>query len=805
MNHTNAEPLVLISGVDTDSDDEFEDASALDGIRPTVSHLQAVLEAATLSDLQAALKAASFTAPSAPSDSPASTTTAQFLVGAPLRVRSVPITATPISGYVQITSAARFMQTGNDLLKTNSYIVAEAAPQLFSLMDLHNPSLDSLVDLHANLEVVSRHFIQYDLYDVFRLVKPLPAPPTAFFTDMSAAPPTISVHLAADRPDLFTQYGVLKLMDVLASNAWFRTWSADPWICSNLELSASYLYARMAPDLRSILRTKHEAFPPAQQGGPLLLYLLINQVVAANESVGRVLVDRLSTVTISSYPAPPTAFFTDMSAAPPTISVHLAADRPDLFTQYGVLKLMDVLASNAWFRTWSADPWICSNLELSASYLYARMPPDLRSILRTKHDAFPPAQQGGPLLLYLLINQVVAANESVGRVLVDRLSTVTISSYPGEDISKVVTHLRALVRSLKAIRRRDVSGVEISFIPSNLSKRLYAIFATASCPAFTSYFATRFTAERNAELFDVDLRALVRSLKAIRRRDVSGVEISFIPSNLSKRLYAIFATASCPAFTSYFATRFTAERNAELFDVDQTYAWTDAELLLSTAERLYHDLLTTGDWHGTKQNHATFPAFTSPTDAAAFLTRVHCHNCDGPHLLRVCPQPRDEARISANRKRMDKTRKLARKTAPASTPASTAAPAPAPATSTATPARRSKWPPRPKRGEPTDAIIDGRPFFFHFKKGRWVPSVRSASAPVAPPTVTAAPVPSVNIATPSAPLSVITTGPTVAVAAPPVAVAAAVPEPDAATLAARRLHAQMLLTKFQEDFNQLCF
>ncbi|KAG7368578.1 hypothetical protein IV203_031321 [Nitzschia inconspicua] len=611
MNHTNADdlrgPSVLISGVDTDSDDEFEDASALDGIRPTVSHLQAVLEAATLSDLQAALEAASFTAPSAPSDSPASTTTAQFLVGAPLRVRSVPITATPISGYVQITSAARFMQTGNDLLKTNSYIVAEAAPQLFSLMDLHNPSLDSLVDLHANLEVVSRHFIQYDLYDVFRLVKPLPAPPTAFFTDMSAAPPTISVHLAADRPDLFTQYGVLKITDVLASNAWFRTWSADPWICPNLELSASYLYARMAPDLRSILRTKH--------------------------------------------------------------------------------------------------------------------------------DAFPPAQQGGPLLLYLLINQVVAANESVGRVLVDRLSTVTISSYPGEDISKVVTHLRALVRSLKAIRRRDVSGVEISFIPSDLSKRLYAIFATASCPAFTSYFATRFT----------------------------------------------------------------AERNAELFDVDRTYAWTDADLLLSAAERLYHDLLTTGDWHGTKQNHAKFPAFTSPTDAAAFLTRVHCHNCDGPHLLRVCPQPRDEARISAN------PRKLARKTAPASTPASTAAPAPAPATSTATPARRSKWPPRPKRGEPTDAIIDGRPFFFHFKKGRWVPSVRSASAPVAPPTVTAAPVPSVNVATPSAPLSVITTAPTVAVAAPPVAVAAAVPEPDAATLAARRLHAQMLLTKFQEDFNQLRF
>ncbi|KAG7361832.1 hypothetical protein IV203_036933 [Nitzschia inconspicua] len=121
MNHTNADdlhgPSVLISGVDTDSDDEFEDASALDGLRPMVSNLQAVLEAATISDLQAALEAASLTAPSAPSDLLAPTpativTTAEFDVGAPLRVRSVPIAAPPKSGYVQITSAARLQQTG---------------------------------------------------------------------------------------------------------------------------------------------------------------------------------------------------------------------------------------------------------------------------------------------------------------------------------------------------------------------------------------------------------------------------------------------------------------------------------------------------------------------------------------------------------------------------------------------------------------------------------------------------------------------------------------------------------------------
>ncbi|KAG7361577.1 hypothetical protein IV203_036678 [Nitzschia inconspicua] len=52
-------PSVLISGVESDTDDEFEDAFALDGLRPMVSNLQAVLEAATISDLQAALEAAS--------------------------------------------------------------------------------------------------------------------------------------------------------------------------------------------------------------------------------------------------------------------------------------------------------------------------------------------------------------------------------------------------------------------------------------------------------------------------------------------------------------------------------------------------------------------------------------------------------------------------------------------------------------------------------------------------------------------------------------------------------------------------
>jgi hypothetical protein len=78
-----------------------------------------------------------------------------------------------------------------------------------------------------------------------------------------------------------------------------------------------------------------------------------------------------------------------------------------------------------------------------------------------------------------MIQHLIAArNSSITEWLSKQMDSVCISSYPGEDVSKVVTHLRGIVRPLKNMHCKD------------LTKRLYAILQTSSCAEFNAVVKT---------------------------------------------------------------------------------------------------------------------------------------------------------------------------------------------------------------------------------------------------------------------------------------------------------------------------
>jgi hypothetical protein len=116
------------------------------------------------------------------------------------------------------------------------------------------------------------------------------------------------------------------------------------------------------------------------------------------------------------------------------------------------------------------------------------------------------------------------------------------------------------------------------------------------------------------------------------------------------------------------------------------------------------DLEAEKQWPGGNQNKATFPVISSPHDAAVFLSQIRCYNCGGPHYLQDCTAPKDQGRIVANRKQLNKIRKVAKKEGKDNN------------TTTLT----SKWPPTPGRGENNYRTIDGKEYFYHFKKGKWL-------------------------------------------------------------------------------------
>jgi hypothetical protein len=70
-------------------------------------------------------------------------------------------------------------------------------------------------------------------------------------------------------------------------------------------------------------------------------------------------------------------------------------------------------------------------------------------------NTYPSEAKGGHLFLFLMIQQLMVENDSSATTLSDKIDSVQISSYKGEDVGEAVTHLRAIIHRLKNMRRRD--------------------------------------------------------------------------------------------------------------------------------------------------------------------------------------------------------------------------------------------------------------------------------------------------------------------------------------------------------------
>jgi hypothetical protein len=126
-----------------------------------------------------------------------------------------------------------------------------------------------------------------------------------------------------------------------------------------------------------------------------------------------------------------------------------------LFQWYAVIKLDGVLASNYLWNKYTEDDWINENMGLTYEYLKSHTAPALWMKVSEEYDGHKSEVNGGPFFLYLLIRQLMADNDSISVALADKIKGLRISSYKGEDVDEVVTHLRGIIHRLKNMRRRD--------------------------------------------------------------------------------------------------------------------------------------------------------------------------------------------------------------------------------------------------------------------------------------------------------------------------------------------------------------
>lgn len=166
-----------------------------------------------------------------------------------------------------------------------------------------------------------------------------------------------------------------------------------------------------------------------------------------------------------------------------------------LFQWYAVIRLEEVLASNYWWNKHTEDDWINENMGLTYEYLKSHTSPTLWMKVSEQYDTQKSEFKGGPLFLYLMIRQLMADNDTISLGLVEKINGLKISSYKGEDVGEVVTHLRGIIIRLKNMRRRDQSGTQIDLVPFDLSQRLYAVFQTSSSTTFNKFFENLYERE----------------------------------------------------------------------------------------------------------------------------------------------------------------------------------------------------------------------------------------------------------------------------------------------------------------------
>ncbi len=332
----------------------------------------------------------------------------------------------------------------------------------------------------------------------------------------------------------------------------------------------------------------------------------------------------------------------------------------DLFTEYNQLTLEQVADSSEWYQRFcrtSHTPWIAENFALSADYLRNHIDTKFLGKIDETLDAYKNSPgYGGPLIFSAMMHLLQQNTVEVVEAYQKRLKNFKITDYPGENVSDMVSHMRALIDVLKSLRVYDSNGTLIrETIPQDLAKDLLLIFQTSSTTQFNQIFQQEYNRRR------------IEAMTTTRSGDV-------------------------------------------------TYG--DPSDTLKLALNLYGEMKHKSDWLGTDAKGAAFNAAGGRDNKGNKSgPPAVCHNCKGPHQLRDCPKPHDEKEIQKNRKAFfEKKRQKGKKggannkggggnggNKKKSLPDWT----------------DPGWPPRPAKGEKNLRKIRGVEHYYHFKDGLW--------------------------------------------------------------------------------------
>ena len=167
----------------------------------------------------------------------------------------------------------------------------------------------------------------------------------------------------------------------------------------------------------------------------------------------------------------------------PSRSPDLDTLRFDLLNDYPKLTVDLVANSNAWCNTWVKDSHIEENVNWVFKLLCNNAEQTLWDKCLGEHNEFTPAEQGGPLMLCLILRRIQNVSDTAITQSKAELAKAKLSDIEGEDVDTLVTNVRSLLKTLKATSSDTQDSVGHDF-----PKTVLLVLQTSSVPEFNETF-----------------------------------------------------------------------------------------------------------------------------------------------------------------------------------------------------------------------------------------------------------------------------------------------------------------------------
>ena len=164
---------------------------------------------------------------------------------------------------------------------------------------------------------------------------------------------------------------------------------------------------------------------------------------------------------------------------------QLERTRYNIFDDYPKLTPDVVAQSNAYYNMWIDEPYISENLNLTLTLLKKNSDERLYQKCMETYERYHTMQQGGSLMLILMLLKIHNASEQYMEHLKLKVKNIKISEYEGEDVNTVVSLLISAYKMFESASTKDYNR-----IPVDWCKDLLDIFQTSSVTEFNKTFAT---------------------------------------------------------------------------------------------------------------------------------------------------------------------------------------------------------------------------------------------------------------------------------------------------------------------------